>query len=74
MTATHYEMLTCAERELTFRRRVYPRLIRKEKMSIADADYELKMMEAIAEHFRELARKDEPQLFDVPQNGSVENA
>ena len=49
------EMLKCAERELALRKSVYPGLIRRKKMSVTKADYELKCQEHICDHFRELA-------------------
>lgn len=49
------EMLKCAERELALRKNVYPSLVRRGKMSVTASDYELKTMEHIADHFRELA-------------------
>lgn len=46
-----------AKREARFRRRVYPRLVVEGKMTQAEADYELRAMEAIADDYAE------PDLF-----------
>jgi hypothetical protein len=63
--STPAEMLRCAERELKFRRSVFPRRVERKKMSVVEADYEIRTMEAIAEHFREIVAKQAPQLFDA---------
>lgn len=41
----------CAERELAMRRRVYPRWVSAGKMSRAEADREIALMDAIAEEY-----------------------
>lgn len=47
MTATLEEKIECLKRELNLRHRVYPRLIRKGKLSVRERDHELRIMEAI---------------------------
>jgi hypothetical protein len=54
------ELLSAAERELAYRRRVYPRLVLRETMSQKEADQEIALMEAIRAHFESLAQ---PNLF-----------
>jgi hypothetical protein len=58
------EMLKCAERELALRKRVYPNLVRRGKMTVTQSDYELKTMERIADHFRTLAADQRLPIFD----------
>lgn len=41
------EQILCVERELAYRRRVYPRLIAAAKMSQSTADREITRMEAV---------------------------
>ena len=60
--ATPTEMLLCAEREVRFRERVYPRLVERKKMSLPQSDYEIRMMESIAEHFRKIVEDEQPKL------------
>jgi predicted methyltransferase len=62
-----YEMLRCADRELKMRKRVYPRLVERERMTVTEADSEIRNMENIVEHFRKLVENAEPTLFN---NGS----
>lgn len=47
MTATLDEKIACLKRELKLRHQVYPRLIRKGKMTAAARDLELRVMAAI---------------------------
>jgi predicted methyltransferase len=63
-----YEMLRCADRELKMRKRVYPRLVERERMTVTEADSEIRNMENIVEHFRKLVDAQEPTLFN---NGST---
>ena len=42
----------CVIRELAMRRGVYPKFVRSGRMTQAQADREIAMMEAIVEHFR----------------------
>lgn len=48
---------TAAEREVKMRRRVYPRWVAEGRMTQADADYQIHVMEAIAADYAE------PNLF-----------
>ena len=63
MIITAKEKLECAERELSYRRRVYGRLVERGKMSKRDADRELELMEAIALDYRALAQEEPTPLF-----------
>lgn len=55
------EMAQCATRELSFRRRVYPRLVANGRMKQEVADREIALMEAMKNHF-ELVQH--PSLFE----------
>lgn len=44
------ELILCAERELKYRRRVYPRLVDRGTMGPRTAQHEIKCMEAILEN------------------------
>jgi len=50
--------LEVVERELKYRRHVYPRLVAEHKMTQHLADTQLEAMEAIAEDYRALAAKE----------------
>jgi len=52
MTFTDAEKLATVLREIGFRKRVYPGLIRANKMTQADADREIAVMKAIAEDYK----------------------
>jgi hypothetical protein len=55
---TFTEARDCAQRELNYRRRVYPRQVMSMKMTRELADHELSTMAAIAEYFAELAERE----------------
>lgn len=57
-TFTATELMECARREAKMRRHVYERSIEKGYITHVFADREVAMMEAIAEHFAELAVKE----------------
>jgi hypothetical protein len=57
MAISYGEQLACVERELTMRRRVYPRWIEAGKMTKAKADAEIRAMEAVAETLRGLEQR-----------------
>ncbi|WP_439137522.1 hypothetical protein [Roseicyclus sp.] len=57
MTFTAAEKRAAAERELKFRRRVYPRWIENGKMTQKEADKQIALMQAIADDYAE------PDLF-----------
>jgi hypothetical protein len=57
-TFTPAELQACAEREVKFRRRVFAHRVAQNKMRQAEADREILMMVAIAEHFAEAAKAD----------------
>jgi hypothetical protein len=62
-----YEMLRCADRELKMRKRVYPRLVERERMTVTEADHEIRLQEQIVELLQKLVDAAEPTLFN---NGS----
>jgi hypothetical protein len=47
------DLVKAAEREVAYRRRVYPRLVADNRMSREHADHEIAMMEAIAEKLKD---------------------
>jgi hypothetical protein len=51
---TARDKLKCIERELSYRRRVYDRLIERGKMTERQAVREIELMEAIAADYRTL--------------------
>ena len=63
MTITDFDKLQCVVRELGFRRRVYARRIEQGKMTQAQADREIAVMESIAKDYQRSAQASEPQLF-----------
>jgi len=52
-TFTSSELVKCAEREANYRRWVYPRRVADDKMTQAQADREIAMMEEIAERLKD---------------------
>lgn len=52
MQFTKKQKLEAVERELKFRREVYPRRIHERRMTKKAADYQIAVMEAIAEDYR----------------------
>jgi hypothetical protein len=54
------ELTACARREVACRKRVYRRWVKEGRMKEADAEHEIDMMRAIAEHFEDMK---EPKLF-----------
>lgn len=63
MIITAADKMQCAERELKYRRRVYGRLVERSKMTKAQAERELELMEAIASDYRALAMEEPTPLF-----------
>ncbi len=55
---TTADKLTCVERELKYRQRVYARLVGEGKMSQGKATLELAIMQAIIEDYRQAAEKE----------------
>ena len=53
--ATSYEKWQCAERELVYRRRAYPRLILKGKLTRERAKLQIELMEEIAADYHTLS-------------------
>jgi hypothetical protein len=51
---TETDKLRCVERELAMRRRVYPRWVEIGQMSAKQAEYEIKVMEAIVADYRKI--------------------
>ena len=54
------ELVRCARREVAFRRRVYPRLVFKGKMTQLDSEREIALMLAILDN---LELQQHPKLF-----------
>jgi len=54
MTVTHTDKRKTAERELSMRKRVYPRWVESGKMTQAQATHEIAVMEAIADDYCKL--------------------
>ena len=52
---TLHDMAACAEREVRMRRRVYPRWVESGRMTAAQAEREIALMDAIAAKLREEA-------------------
>jgi len=55
---TTSDKLTCVERELKYRQRVYARLVNEGKMSQGKATLELAIMQAIIDDYRQAAEKE----------------
>lgn len=58
MIITWGEQLACVERELKWRRRVYPRRVTDGRMTQARAIEEIRTMEAVAESIRGLEQQE----------------
>lgn len=58
MRITNADKLACVEREVKMRRRVYPNWVKAGKLGKGEADYQIAVMEAIADDYRE------PDLFE----------
>ena len=54
------DQIACIERELTMRRRVYPRLLVAEKMTKETAEHEIETMRAVLKTLKNIA---EPPLI-----------
>lgn len=55
------DKLRCVEREIAFRKRVYPRQVKAGIMTQRSAEYEIRMMESIADDYRrKIGPADEP--------------
>jgi hypothetical protein len=50
------ELVKCAQDDVAFRRYVYPRRVQEGKMTRAEADREIAMMEEIAERLKDQQR------------------
>jgi len=61
--ATTKEKMECAEREVIFRRRTYPRLVQKGAMKLEAAQRQIATMEEIAADYRALAEEEPMDLF-----------
>lgn len=60
MAIANEDKLHCAERELGYRQRVYPRLIERGKMTKMQSDRELELMHAIVADYRALVQMELP--------------
>lgn len=63
MPITLAEKITCLERELNLRKRVYPRLIDRGKMRPRESDHEIEVIAAILEDYRQHIKND---VDDLP--------
>ncbi|MBR0753475.1 hypothetical protein JQ604_14905 [Bradyrhizobium jicamae] len=63
MSVTAAQKLQCIERELSYRRRVYARLVARGKMSELERIEEMRLMEAIRDDYRELVEAEAVPLF-----------
>lgn len=70
MAFTATDKLKCVERELRYRRRVYPRQIQLGKMSWLEAQEQLGLMQEIVDDYRSLAGAEELPLFITRTVGS----
>jgi hypothetical protein len=61
--ATALEKMQCAERELVYRRRCYPRLVQKGRLTYERAQLQIELMEEIAADYRVLAAEEPMELF-----------
>lgn len=57
MTFTIAEQIDCIERELRFRRQVYPRRVAEQKMSQQLADRQIELMEAVRATLERIGRE-----------------
>ena len=55
-----YSQIKCVKREISMRKRVYPRMVMTERLTPAEAEAEIKTMEAVLKTLEELAS---PPLF-----------
>jgi hypothetical protein len=58
MKYSAHDKLTAIERELAYRRRVYPRLVANHQVTQQHADYQIAVLDAIAADYRELEEKE----------------
>lgn len=66
--STKAELLACVDREIAFRRRVYPNAILAGRMKKDKADYEIARMVEIRGLLCSLIPDDQPPLFE-PERG-----
>ncbi len=57
------EKLKALEREIAYRRRVYPRLVANGRMSQREADEQVAIFETIAKDYRDQIETEAPSLF-----------
>lgn len=62
MAYTLTDKLACLERELRYRRRVYPRWILEGRMTTASAEHECSVLQAIIDDYRRLRDQESPRL------------
>jgi hypothetical protein len=63
MSISNQDKLKCIERELSYRRYVYPRRVAAKRMAAMKARDEIMIMEAIVEDYLKLAATEELPLF-----------
>jgi len=62
-SVSYGDMITCAQRELALRQRVYPKWVREERMSRQKADHEIACMAAIVEQLLTISGQREQRLL-----------
>lgn len=65
MKVSYQEQVRCVERELTLRRRNYPRWVAGAVITQAQADREIRAMQAVLETVRDAAKKEQLPLDPV---------
>ncbi len=64
--------IACVLRELSLRKKVYPNLVVRNRMTQAQADHELATMEAVYRRLAALAAlQEQPSLFDMRSRQSA---
>lgn len=63
MTFSTEQKIAAVKREIGFRRRVYARRVADKRMTQADANEQIGIMEAILADYEKLAATNEPSLF-----------
>jgi len=53
------EQIKCIEREIGYRKRVYPRLVDQGRMKLDQSDYQIAAMEAVLATLREAAKAEQ---------------
>jgi len=59
MAITLAEQIKCIEREIGYRKRVYPRLVDQGRMKLDQSDYQIAAMEAVLATLRDAAKAEQ---------------